>query len=150
MIRQDDESAREPSPATRRGDECALASAHTPGPWAAFTDDSGPQPHTNIVAFSPRTDCVFSLPFHDKREPNVMLATAAPDLLAALKDCLGWHDFADDLHKPIEVRAAYMRARAAIAKAEGHSQAGTAERLEPLREALPSNPNTSPEIGGEA
>lgn len=41
------------------------------------------------------------------------------DMLAALKDCLGWHDFADDLHKPIEVRAAYMRARAAIAKATG-------------------------------
>jgi Lar family restriction alleviation protein len=35
-------------------------------------------------------------------------------LREALRDCLGWHDFADDLTKPIEVRAAYMRARAAL------------------------------------
>ena len=35
-------------------------------------------------------------------------------LRAALKECLGWHDYADDMYKPIEVRAAYMRARAAL------------------------------------
>ena len=51
---------------------------HTPGPWAAFTADG----HTNIVALAPRTQVVFSLPGRDKNEPDVMLATAAPDLLA--------------------------------------------------------------------
>jgi hypothetical protein len=35
-------------------------------------------------------------------------------LRAALRDCLSWHDFSNDMHKPIEVRAAYMRARAAL------------------------------------
>lgn len=35
-------------------------------------------------------------------------------LRVALKECLGWHDYADDMYKPIEVRAAYMRARAAL------------------------------------
>ena len=35
-------------------------------------------------------------------------------LRAALHDVLGWHDYSNDMHKPIEVRAAYMRARAAL------------------------------------
>jgi len=35
-------------------------------------------------------------------------------LRAALEDCLSWHDYSNDMHKPIEVRAAYMRARAAL------------------------------------
>lgn len=47
------------------------------------------------------------------------LFTAAPVLLAALEEVLGWHDDADDPHKPIEVRASYMRARAAVALAKG-------------------------------
>jgi hypothetical protein len=36
----------------------------------------------------------------------------------AMRDCLGWHDYADDLHKPVEVRAAYMRARKLIKEAD--------------------------------
>lgn len=43
----------------------------TPGPWAAFTDDSGSQLHTNIVAVVPRTACVLSLPGRSKREADV-------------------------------------------------------------------------------
>ena len=35
-------------------------------------------------------------------------------LRAALREILGWHDYSNDMHKPIEVRAAYMRARAAL------------------------------------
>lgn len=58
---------------------------HTPGPWSAFTDDSGSRPHTNIVAVNPRTDCVFSLPGHHKKEPNVQLIAAAPTMLKALR-----------------------------------------------------------------
>lgn len=54
---------------------------------------------------------------YEKLHDAALKMTAAPDLYEALKDCLSWHDFADDLHKPIEVRAAYMRARAALSKA---------------------------------
>lgn len=35
-------------------------------------------------------------------------------LEAALREVLSWHDYSNDMHKPIEVRAAYMRARAAL------------------------------------
>jgi len=62
-----------------------VSTTHTPGPWSAFTDDSGATPHTNIVAVNPFTDCVFSLPGHTKDEPNIALVCAAPDMLAALQ-----------------------------------------------------------------
>jgi len=51
------------------------------------------------------------------KDATATLFAAAPDLAEALKDVLSWHDFADDMHKPVEVRAAYMRARAALARA---------------------------------
>lgn len=51
------------------------------------------------------------------KDATATLFAAAPDLAGALKDVLSWHDFADDMHRPVEVRAAYMRARAALAKA---------------------------------
>lgn len=63
-----------------------MGGEHTPGPWAAFTDDVGLRPHTNIVAFEGRTQCVFSLPGRDKAEPDVRLIVAAPGLLEALMD----------------------------------------------------------------
>ena len=40
--------------------------------------------------------------------------TESMKLRAALREILGWHDYSNDMHKPIEVRAAYMRARAAL------------------------------------
>ncbi len=45
---------------------------------------------------------------------NDMLHEENTRLRAALHDVLGWHDYSNDMHKPIEVRAAYMRARAAL------------------------------------
>lgn len=45
---------------------------------------------------------------------DAMLANAA--LREALKEVLSWHDYTDDMHKPVEVRAAYMRARATLAQ----------------------------------
>lgn len=39
------------------------------------------------------------------------LASAAPELREALRELLGWQDLANDLTKPLEVRASYMRAR---------------------------------------
>lgn len=64
-------------------------SKYEPAPWAAFTDDSAEPPHTNIVSFTPRTDCVVSLPGHHKNEPKVRLIAQAPALLALLRE---WSD----------------------------------------------------------
>lgn len=62
---------------SRNSMNACIAETFTPGPWAAFTDGN----HTNIVAVVPRTAVVFSLPGRDKSEPDVRLATAAPELL---------------------------------------------------------------------
>ena len=43
----------------------------------------------------------------DERTENMRLR-------AVLRECLSWHDYSNDMHKPIEVRATYMRARAAL------------------------------------
>jgi len=62
-----------------------LARAATPGPWSAFTDDSGSSPHTNIVAVVPRTACVVSLPGRDKREADIhFIAAANPQAILKL------------------------------------------------------------------
>lgn len=107
--------------------------AFTPGPWQVLDDYHG---RWTIVGdmdgeyFTDSPSPVMSWEFVANLEDeygevgkhaaaNRRLILAAPDLLEALTDCLGWHDFADDAHKPVEVRAAYMRARAAIAKALG-------------------------------
>lgn len=53
--------------------------------WAAFTDDSGATPHTNLVSFVNRTECVLALPGRNKREPLVeFLAAATPKAVAEL------------------------------------------------------------------
>lgn len=105
--------------------------SHTPGPWAAFSDDEG---HTNIVAVVPHTTCVFSLPGHHKTEPDVQLIAAAPDLLAA---CKAQHEAIDELFARLIMQAAegkspdfypsksgrpwdaLLQGKTAIAKAEG-------------------------------
>lgn len=46
------------------------------------------------------------------------LAATAPELLQTLRELLGWQDLADDLTKPLEVRATYMRARDLINRLE--------------------------------
>jgi len=51
---------------------------------------------------------------------DAMLANAA--LREALKEVLSWHDYTDDMHKPVEVRAAYMRARATLAQSRSDSE----------------------------
>jgi len=57
----------------------------TPGPWAAFTDDSGDEPHTNIVAIGAPTELICMLPGRDKRHADVVLIRHAPRLYAALE-----------------------------------------------------------------
>lgn len=108
-------------------------SAHkfTPGPWAAFTDDYETPPHTNIVALKDKNTCVFSLPGRDKKEADVMLISAAPELLEALEAFILvsdlWMPPSDiTLHEIEEHRgefetlsALHEKAREAIAKALG-------------------------------
>jgi len=63
----------------------ALAEKTTRGPWTAFTDDSRYPPHTNIAAVTRKgTSLVFSLPGHDKEEPDVELIAAAPEMAELL------------------------------------------------------------------
>lgn len=90
-------------------------SMHTPGPWSAFTDDSGSRPHTNIVAVNPRTDCVFSLPGHHKRDPNVQLIAAAPELLDFIRQIAK----RDPVFAKGHEKQVIADARALVAKAEG-------------------------------
>ena len=59
---------------------------HTPGPWAAFSDEIND--HTNIVSIADRTRLVLSLPGRHKSDPDVRLATAAPELLEALEEAV--------------------------------------------------------------
>jgi len=47
-------------------------------------------------------------------EETARLSDEVTRLRAALREVLSWHDYSNDMHKPIEVRAAYMRARAAL------------------------------------
>ncbi|WP_411975961.1 hypothetical protein [Sulfitobacter faviae] len=68
--------------------------AGTPGPWSAFTDDTGP--HTNIVSPTPRTSCVFSLAGRDKRHPDIERVCRVPDMEAALLAAEGLADAVDE------------------------------------------------------
>ena len=88
-------------------------STHTPGPWAAFTDDSKYPPHTNIVAVTPRTTCVFSLQGMHKDNADVQLIAAAPELLEAL-------EYARRFLKSEDVDTVYIDT--AIAKAKGTAE----------------------------
>lgn len=59
---------------------------HAPGPWIAFTDVVNN--HTNLVSVNERTRLVLSLPGRDKSDPDVLLATAAPELLESLEEAV--------------------------------------------------------------
>jgi len=61
-----------------------LEKAATPGPWSAFTDEGTRRPHTNIVAVSPITACVHSLPGRSKREADVDIIAESRNALPAL------------------------------------------------------------------
>jgi len=101
---------------------------HSPGPWTLTSQVAGDEDISiygvTPVHKNPRWIArVYGQGRLARKDPetaaNAALLLAAPDMLAAIEDVLSWHDFSDDMHKPIEVRAAYMRARAAIAKAKG-------------------------------
>jgi hypothetical protein len=62
---------------------------HTPGPWAAFSDESGAG-HTNIVAVVPRTKVIASFTGKHKSDPDICLISAAPDGYAFADAFLEW------------------------------------------------------------
>lgn len=70
-----------------------LAKEATHQSWAAFTDDSGPRPHTNLVSFTPRTDVALAIPGAHKRDPNVaFIDSANPATILRLIDALRQRD----------------------------------------------------------
>ena len=103
-------------------------SEHTKGPWIwnggyliSYIPDkfsAGGYQDFEIIADDGSAHGEYSATL-DPDSADARLIAAAPDLLEALEGVLSWHDDADNLHKPLEVRAAYMRARAAIARAKG-------------------------------
>jgi hypothetical protein len=80
-------------------------SAHTPGPWTIKEGMSG------RYYLLHDADAIADCQYHPE---NARLMSAAPDLLAALREFMAASTATD-------IRAAQSKARAAIAKAEGKS-----------------------------
>ena len=105
-------------------------SGHTPGPWEAvqLTPSHWTSPEWAITG--PRQGIGADLIGHcyrqrDNAEANARLIAAAPELLAALDECLAWFDLDPHRSHPImaqdtEIGFRMIQAiRAAIAKAKG-------------------------------
>lgn len=96
-----------------------MSSKHAPGPWA-YQEDS--DAYTHIVRGpGNRFICQLAQTPSAEIEANARLIAAAPELLEALKDLIGWvpggvHFHTDAPQKAVE------RASAAIAKATGGAQ----------------------------
>jgi hypothetical protein len=92
--------------------------SHTPGPWHA---EIGPQ-GGYVISDDERghTICLRSpWPMRmGESEANARLIAAAPELLAALEEVDRWRMQSLDMMPP-EIRGAWMRAHAAIAKSQG-------------------------------
>ena len=89
--------------------------SHTPGPWRWKLEEFGSYrliaKDGTKVADDGSADGEYGGWMNDPNEPNARLIAAAPDLLEALVDLLGWQTLAP--HDVVD------RARAAIAKARG-------------------------------
>ena len=97
---------------------------HTPGFWKSYNygkDSYGNQIST--VACNDGCNRICGLvPFTDSADEtiaNARLIASAPDLLEALRACLDPLQQAQNKHGDITAAAAFLAARAAIAKAEG-------------------------------
>jgi hypothetical protein len=105
-----------------------MTTQYTPGPWIGAGPSFGdplPRYTTSIVTEWEHEDegyiDICELPFHhhdDENEANARLIAAAPDLLEALKDIVG---FWDSIVPTDAVNQMHINARAAIAKATGES-----------------------------
>ncbi len=97
-------------------------SAHTPGPWSAFTAQVSQFSKTSrgTVAVEQTRAVVAELPARAtaETEANARLIAAAPDLLAACQRIADWIEESDGDTGSM-VRADAEAVRAAIAKARG-------------------------------
>ena len=97
--------------------------SHTPGPWAVF-----PKPHDDKERFShwiyeendPGHNVGICLcEDREESEANASLIAAAPDMLAALKECALQLEYLAEKFQPTSTGVAVLsRVEAAIAKAE--------------------------------
>ena len=105
-------------------------SKHTPGPWKHDTlTEIGGQKTTCIYADTPdspggKTIIIRTGRVRGKSEveaANIKLATAAPELLEALRETLAWMEdcLMDRGHPELPSRRAYNVVRNAVAKATG-------------------------------
>lgn len=99
-----------------------MKAAHTPGPWNAVNNDAG----TALEIWDDDGQMIANVQPQDPpavEHANARLIAAAPDLLAALRDILATSVARSDLGTiaPAPRLDTVVRARAAIAKAEGRS-----------------------------
>lgn len=90
--------------------------AHTPGPWTiAWEDDDGGPFDNGVRIDAPEGPVAFNV-----IDCSAILIAAAPDLLAALKNCRDWLVAICDSNKLEPTERGYLEAATlAIAKAEG-------------------------------
>lgn len=86
---------------------------HTPGPWHCGQESVDPE--WWIVTIKGGL-IIANVNAHFRQEANARLIAAAPDILAALREC---EAFCKGHQETPEKAARYERVRAAIAKAEG-------------------------------
>ena len=92
---------------------------HTPGPWKIDTKGSKHFIDGNDGFTVIYLDRVTAIRGRDECELNARLIAAAPDLLEALRACLDPLQQAQNKYGDITAAAAFLAARAALAKAEG-------------------------------
>jgi hypothetical protein len=99
-----------------------VMSKSTPGPWTWNKNYHGLTGPGGAVILDYATYEGMWVPDYagDWAKANARLIAAAPDLLAALEDALSIFEFGDD-DETVLAPKWVARARAAIAKAEGHS-----------------------------
>ena len=93
---------------------------HTKGPWIYINDwpDMRIESADGKYLIADYDTSFIEYPGDDETEANARLIAAAPDLLDALIDVIGWVPFGDAWHTGAP-SAAVARARSAIAKAKG-------------------------------
>ena len=109
-----------------------MSTQHTPAPWT--TDGDAYSGNLDIIALTGRIamlDCEFSEETEDVLTANARLIAAAPELLAALQNCVNVLSLAlplfddestDDKDSREEVGSVLDAARDALAKATGGGQ----------------------------
>ena len=94
-----------------------MKAQHTPGPWQMVGNEDG---YLELIAPGPRRLGVFSKRgfSYRERKANARLIAAAPELLAALRDVIGWIPGSSAWHTDA-ARKSVENARAVLAQATG-------------------------------